>query len=306
MASFGIDISKWQGDFNMKQAKAEGVEFAIIKVGGGDNSLYGDKRFEENVSKCLENKIPFGCYFYGNAKTVKQAEDEANFCLFLMEDYHFDLPVFYDVEGSMLNNDRNCLTEIVKTFCSIIKRNGYLSGIYASESVYNNKLNDNELGEFYHWVAKWSTHEPKLNSGNTIDLWQFGGETNLLKDNHIAGVVCDQDYCYMALSTPATPPQKTVDELAHEVLADMWGRGEERKRLLTQAGYDYKAVQERVNEIYPDWVASQVSNKKSNDEIALEVYRGEWGNGTHRRQALIDAGYDPDVIQQIVNNTYYK
>lgn len=300
MASFGIDISKWQGDFNMTQAKSEGVEFAIIKVGGGDNSLYGDKRFEENVSKCIDNHIPFGCYFYGNAKTVKQAEDEANFCLFLLEDYHFDLPVFYDVEGSMVNNDRNTLTQVVKTFCSIIKRNGFLAGIYASESVYNNSFNDNELSEFYHWVAKWSTHEPKLNSGNAIDLWQFGGESNLIRTNKVAGVVCDQDYCYMALSTPASPPSKSVDELAQEVINGLWGNGEERKQRLTDAGYDYQTVQNRVNELYDK------PNKKSNDEIALEVYRGEWGNGTHRRQALIDAGYDPDVIQQIVNNTYYK
>lgn len=37
MEKFGIDISHWQGDFNMAQAKAEGVEFAIIKAGGADD-----------------------------------------------------------------------------------------------------------------------------------------------------------------------------------------------------------------------------------------------------------------------------
>lgn len=28
-------------------------------------------------------------------------------------------------------------------------------------------------------------------------MWQFGGSTNLIRDNKIAGVVCDQDYCYV-------------------------------------------------------------------------------------------------------------
>ena len=44
-------------------------------------------------------------------------------------------------------------------------------------------------------------------------------------------------------------PQKTIDELAHEVLEGKWGNGEERKRRLTEAGYDYRAVQDRVNEL---------------------------------------------------------
>lgn len=51
-------------------------------------------------------------------------------------------------------------------------------------------------------------------------------------------------------TTPPKPePQKTIDELAHEVLEGKWGNGEERKRRLTEAGYDYRAVQDRVNEL---------------------------------------------------------
>lgn len=42
---------------------------------------------------------------------------------------------------------------------------------------------------------------------------------------------------------------KTVDELAHEVLEGKWGSGDERKKRLTEAGYDYNTVQKRVNEL---------------------------------------------------------
>lgn len=48
---------------------------------------------------------------------------------------------------------------------------------------------------------------------------------------------------------PATPGEKTVDELAKEVLAGLWGNGTDRKNRLTAAGYDYAAVQARVNEL---------------------------------------------------------
>ena len=43
--------------------------------------------------------------------------------------------------------------------------------------------------------------------------------------------------------------KKSVDTLAKEVIAGKWGNGEERKQKLTAAGYDYNAVQKRVNEM---------------------------------------------------------
>lgn len=49
--------------------------------------------------------------------------------------------------------------------------------------------------------------------------------------------------------TPTPTPTKTVDELAQEVIDGKWGSGSDRKEKLTKAGYDYDAVQNKVNEI---------------------------------------------------------
>ena len=43
--------------------------------------------------------------------------------------------------------------------------------------------------------------------------------------------------------------EKTIDDLAKEVIAGKWGNGADRKSALTKAGYDYSAVQKRVNEM---------------------------------------------------------
>ena len=45
------------------------------------------------------------------------------------------------------------------------------------------------------------------------------------------------------------PAKKSVNEIANEVIRGDWSNGEERKKALTNAGYDYDAVQKRVNEI---------------------------------------------------------
>lgn len=42
---------------------------------------------------------------------------------------------------------------------------------------------------------------------------------------------------------------KSVDELAREVLQGKWGNGVERKKRLEAAGYDYAAVQKKVNQL---------------------------------------------------------
>lgn len=47
-------------------------------------------------------------------------------------------------------------------------------------------------------------------------------------------------------------PTKSVTELAREVLDGLWGNGEDRKRKLTEAGYDYDAIQAEVNYLLED------------------------------------------------------
>jgi LysM repeat protein len=46
-----------------------------------------------------------------------------------------------------------------------------------------------------------------------------------------------------------TPTKKSVTEVAKEVIKGLWGNGTDRKNRLTQAGYDYNAVQSKVNEL---------------------------------------------------------
>ena len=89
-------------------------------------------------------------------------------------------------------------------------------------------------------------------------------------------------------------PTKTITQIAREVLKGKWGNGAVRKIRLTEAGYDYNAVQKEVNRLCN-------SGKKSNETIAKEVIQGKWGNGAERKSRLTAAGYDYNEIQAIVN-----
>lgn len=196
--TFGIDVSRWQGNFNFAAAKTEGVGFAILKAGGSDDGRYRDGKFETYYAQCKQLNIPVGAYYFGRDFSIQEAQASANHFLSLLNGKQFEYPVYYDVEGDMIKKlDKVTLTAIVDTFCSIIEKAGYYTGIYSSQSFFNNNMNDAALMKYTHWVAAWSGSKPTLRSGASVDLWQFGGETNRIRSNKIAGVTCDQDYAYV-------------------------------------------------------------------------------------------------------------
>ncbi len=43
------------------------------------------------------------------------------------------------------------------------------------------------------------------------------------------------------------------------------------------------------------------TGRKSNEELANEVIRGDWGNGQDRKNRLTNAGYDYNAVQSLVN-----
>ena len=197
MRKFGIDISRWQGDFNLAKAvHNEGVEFVIIKAGGSDGGLYVDSKFEVNYKKAKAVGIPVGCYFFSKATTVAKAKEEVEYfydkCL---KGKQFELPIYLDVETSdQARLGKKTLTSIVKTWLSAMQKKGYWVGVYSYASYFTDYLNDDELQGFAHWVAEWNTKCSYKGNDGVFGMWQFGGETNRIRSNKINNQVVDQNY----------------------------------------------------------------------------------------------------------------
>ena len=190
----GIDISKWQGDFDLAKAKAEGFSFAILKGGGGDAGLYTDKRFAGNYANAKALNMPVGAYWFSKALTVEAAIREAEYfyenCL---KGRQFELPVYIDVENkSQLALGKRLLTDIIHAWCQRLEAKGFWVGIYSSLSYFSNYMYDDELQRYAHWVACWA--KTCNYTKDCFGMWQYGGGTNLIRSNQVAGVTCDQDY----------------------------------------------------------------------------------------------------------------
>ncbi|SFE14051.1 N-acetylmuramoyl-L-alanine amidase [Peptostreptococcaceae bacterium pGA-8] len=107
----------------------------------------------------------------------------------------------------------------------------------------------------------------------------------------------------IAPSKPAQPTTgKSIETLAREVLAGNWGNGDDRKANLESAGYNYYAVQARVNELCGVQATTPTPASKSVDELAREVLNGDWGVGSDRAARLAQAGYNYQAVQARVND----
>ena len=258
MRKFGIDISVWQRGMDLSRAKKEGVEFVILR------GMYGnakDTEFERNYNNAKANGLGVGVYQWGRASNVAQAREEAQILIdACLKGKQFEYPIYYDVEDSILINlSVNDLTEVIKAWAETLENAGYYVGIYINQYAFDNEVKGSELKKLYtQWRAKWTTEKNKPDA----QMWQFGGETNYIRSNKIAGMVCDQDYGYEDFptiiknaglngfgKTTNVVKKKSVSELAKEVIDGKWGNGEARKVALTNAGYDYNAVQKEVNKI---------------------------------------------------------
>lgn len=302
----GIDVSHWQGAIDWAKVKASGIQFAIIKSGGSDAGFYTDPRWEENYRNAKANGIAVGAYYFVGSKCTSAANGEADAQRFLaqLKGKQFEYPVYIDVEATPASTKAGA-TEAAIAFCRAMEAAGYYAGIYSSTySGFRDRLDDSKLTPFTHWVAQYAS---KCTYSGAYGIWQYSssGKVNGINGN-VDMDISYQDYPAIIKNggfngftkqggntqQPApVQPHKSVDELAREVLAGRWGNGDDRKNRITTAGYDYAAVQAKVNEMLGANQAVYYTVKSGDTLSAIAV---KYGTSVSAIQRL-----NPSVIRNV-------
>ena len=242
MSYKGIDVSHFQGN----------IDFAILRLGwiGNNNNHTLDTKFETYYNACKSTGIPIGIYVYNYCNSEDTVKSGAEWTVNQLKDKGIDLPIYIDMEDRSIENlGKDKLTSICIAFNTVIENAGYWAGVYANLNWYTNYLNKDTIKARYTtWVAHYGISQDRY--VGQYDMLQY---SDTGKISGISGNV-DMDIMYRDLineikESNTGTDRKTVEELAREVIAGKWGNGEERKIKLTNAGYDYSAVQAKVNEI---------------------------------------------------------
>ena len=115
----------------------------------------------------------------------------------------------------------------------------------AVQAIVNQKLNGS-------YSAPAPTKKSVEEVAKEVIAGKWGNGTDRMKRLESAGYNYNevQNKVNQILAGAPYTQAKTVDQIADEVYRGLWGNGEERKQRLTNAGYDYNAVQARVNSKY--------------------------------------------------------
>ncbi|MBQ8899278.1 MAG: glycoside hydrolase family 25 protein [Clostridia bacterium] len=210
---FGVDVSTWQTDCDYEIAAREGgVKFAMIRAGFGKNAAtQKDNMFETHYAGFLRAGVPMGAYQYSYAKSPEDAVREAEAFLGWIAGKELDLPCFLDMEeASVAALGKKTCTEIALSWCARVRSAGYTAGIYTNPNWLEHYLDADTIGKEYRiWCASWGTKKPEYEG---LVMWQFGGQTNLLRERTVPGIgdIVDQNFYYGGLE------EKPVEDAERE------------------------------------------------------------------------------------------
>ena len=188
----GIDVSKYQGVIDWNKVKADGVEFAIIRVGYrgyGSGALVEDSQFKNNIKGATAAGIKVGLYFYSQAINEQEAVDEAAMVLSLCKGYPISYPIFFDTEkvagatGRADNISAAQRTANAVAFCNAIQSAGYSAGVYSYRDWFYYNLNFANIQKYKIWIAQYRT---TLDFKYRYDIWQYSSSGTV---NGISGRV---------------------------------------------------------------------------------------------------------------------
>ena len=178
--SYGIDISKHQGDIDFNKVKNAGFDFVIIRICyrgyGKKGNLLVDEMQDKYLMEAKKAGLKVGAYVFSQSKNVDEAVEEAKFAIKTLNGYKLDLPLFFDPETIKSDIARTDdvtgkeFTDNAIAFCEEVKKEGYIPGIY-SNMVWEDYYFDMEkLSDYKIWYADYS-NIPQ--TPYNFNFWQF-------------------------------------------------------------------------------------------------------------------------------------
>lgn len=251
----GIDISHHQKGIDLG---AIDTDFVICKATEGNG--YTDKMCDTFYQKAKSLGKKLGVYHFARPDLGNTAEAEADWFIKETLGYHKEAILVLDWESGDLGNVSWARAWLDRVY----SKTGVKPIIYISESPANSyDWSSVANADYGIWVAKYGPNNGEPNNPPAVKNWSFIAMWQYTSKGRLSGYSNDIDmnifygedtaWDKYAGGSPSssnnsttTNIEKTVDELAQEVIAGVYGNGDTRKQAL---GSRYDEVQARVNEI---------------------------------------------------------
>ena len=192
LASVGVDVSSHQQEIDWELVAANGVEFAMIRVGYRgytEGEIQPDDYFVQNIEGARAAGLDVGVYFFSQALDEQEAIDEANYVLEQIKDYPLSYPVIFDwedIEADARTDgmDSVQLTKNAIAFCDTIKQAGYRACVYFNQRFGYEEFDLESLQDYVFWLAEYND-TPSFSFH--FQIWQY------CNDGRVDGIKTDVD-----------------------------------------------------------------------------------------------------------------
>lgn len=179
---WGIDVSYHNGVIDWEKAKADGIEFAFIRVayrGYGNGKLMVDTQAANNMKNANAAGVPIGVYIFSQAISAAEAKQEADFIVKNIKGYKIDLPVVLDFEYVATGVGRLYKAKLSKSdgtgvctaFCDRVKKLGYTPMVYSGKTMYESKTYAADFSQNYPvWMAHYNN---STSYEGQYEYWQY-------------------------------------------------------------------------------------------------------------------------------------
>ena len=178
-ALYGVDVSAHQGEIDWAAVAADGIDFAILRIGNRGYSagaIREDTSFEENYAGAKENGLLAGVYFFSQAVSEEEAVEEAEQVLSWLNGRALDGPVVYDwetIEDDEARTDGvsgETVTACARAFCDTIRQGGYTPMLYCNGMLGYLSYDLTDLQDIGVWYAEYGDYP---SYAYAMELWQY-------------------------------------------------------------------------------------------------------------------------------------
>ena len=176
----GVDVSAFQGTIDWEKVAASGIRFAMVRLGyrgyGKAGRMVADEYAQANLQGAKDAGLQVGAYFFSQALSIEEADEEIAFMMDILGDFPLDMPIILDweqitVEGSRsVNMDARTLTDIQLHFCKTMTEMGYQPMIYFNWYQSTRLMYLHELEEYPFWLA---LYQDRMTYPYRVEMWQY-------------------------------------------------------------------------------------------------------------------------------------
>ena len=174
----GIDVSEHQGAVDWEAVAADGIDFAIIRLGyrGYESGkLVEDEYARDNLAEAAAAGLKVGAYFFSQALTFDEVDQEIDFMLDILGEHYLAMPLVLDWEiptptARSARMDARTLTDLQLYFCQKISDIGYKPMIYFNWHQSEHLYYLHELEDYPFWLA---LYQDRMTYPWDVEMWQY-------------------------------------------------------------------------------------------------------------------------------------